>query len=135
MLDQMVVTFDILIAHFEASKARHVNNKRMLKSITTSWYVLNNWYLSIDKSLVYICAVLCHLAHRKQYLDTAWRRDWITKGLERARALWDDYKHAETASKASTEPAREPQTQEPHFLNNARLTNASGNSRTSLRPL
>ena len=102
----MVVTFDILIAHFEASKAKHANNKRMLESITTSWYVLDNLVLTSRRSI----SVLCHPAYRKQYLDTAWRRDWITKGLKRARALWDDYKHVEVVSEAATEPAREPRT-------------------------
>lgn len=58
-LEQMLVTFDIVVAHLEASLARHADNEALTAAITCSWYALDKFYrLTADSpytQLLYYC--------------------------------------------------------------------------------
>lgn len=89
-LDQMLVSLDIIIAHFKASQSRHGNNSQLLASITTSWYAIDKYYNLTDDSPLYAAALLLHPSYRKQYLEDTWRKDWVQPAVEGVRALWKD---------------------------------------------
>ena len=67
----------------------------MLGSIFTSWYAFNKYYKLVDKTSAYTTALLLHPSLRKAYLTTAWKREWITSGVVRAKELWLQYKEEE----------------------------------------
>lgn len=95
-LDQMLVTFDIIIAHLEASLAQHADNKALSAAITCSWYALDKYYRLTDDSPVYTAALLLHPSYRKHYLDVTWRREWIKPAVNNVRAWWSkEYAHLE----------------------------------------
>lgn len=95
-LDQMLVTFDIIIAHLEASLARHADNKALSAAVACSWYALDKYYRLTDDSPVYTAALLLHPSYRKHYLDVTWRREWIKPAVDNVRSWWSkEYAHLE----------------------------------------
>lgn len=107
-LDQMLVTFDIVIAHLEASLARHADNEALTAAITCSWYALDKYYRLTDDSPVYTAALLLHPSYRKHYLDVTWRREWINPAVNGVRALWTrEYAPIEVDEDLTAQPTDE----------------------------
>lgn len=108
-LDQMLVTFDIIIAHLGASLARHADKKALSAAVTCSWYALDKYYRLTDDSPVYTAALLLHPSYRKHYLDVTWRREWIKLAVDNVRAWWSrEYAHLEVDECSEAKPMEEP---------------------------
>ena len=60
---------DIIVAHFEASKAKHAKNQNLLARITTAWHAFDKFYNLSDETPLYTCALLLQPADRKAYLE------------------------------------------------------------------
>jgi hypothetical protein len=91
-LDKVQLHMDGLDAHFKEQQELYKQEPEMLGSIFTSWHAFDKYYKVIDTTGAYTAAILLHPALRKSYLTSAWKRDWITAGIQRARALWLQYK-------------------------------------------
>jgi hypothetical protein len=87
-LDQTLWTNDILIRHFEKSKAKHANNPTLLSSIITSWYAFDKWFTKTEYSPAYAAALLLHPSRRKAYINKFWRKNWRKKAVDDATNLW-----------------------------------------------
>jgi len=108
-LDQMFVTFDIIIAHLEASLARYADNKALSAAVTCGWYALDKYYRLTDDSPVYTAALLLHPSYRKHYLDVTWRREWIKPAVDNERAWWSrEYADLEVEECPKDKPIVEP---------------------------
>ena len=121
-LDQMLTSMDILVAHFEASRAKHANNAQLLGSITTAWYVLDKYYALSDSTPLYVSALLLHPEYRKAYLTNNWQPSWISQALRGAKAFWrTEYAKLEVDSESSRrslspDEAPLPSAEEPSFF-------------------
>lgn len=87
-LEHLQTSIDILVKHFEQSRAKHANNPLFLQSIGTAWYVFDKYYLKVDESPLPTAAILLHPSQRKQYMLDYWKPSWINPGVLRARRLW-----------------------------------------------
>ena len=56
------------------------------------WYAFDKYYSVIDYTGAYTAAILLYPSLCKTYLQAAWRSSWITTGVLRAKALWQQYK-------------------------------------------
>jgi hypothetical protein len=92
-LDKVQLIMDALSAHFKEQQSLHRGNTSFTESIITSWYAFDKYYLLIDQTGAYSAAILLHPSHRKSYLQTAWKKDWVSHGVDRARAIWQQYKN------------------------------------------
>jgi hypothetical protein len=91
----MQLMMDALIAHFKEQQELHHNNTSFTESIITAWHAFDKYYNLIDQTGAYTAAILLHPSYRKSYLQTAWHRDWVSPGIERARTIWQQYKDFE----------------------------------------
>ena len=87
---------DALSAHFKEQQHLHRANTSFNESITTSWYAFDKYYILIDQTGAYSAAILLHPSHRKAYLQAAWKKDWVSYGVDRARVIWQQYKNNDT---------------------------------------
>ena len=87
---------DALTAHFKEQQSAHRSNTSFSESIITSWYAFDKYYLLIDQTGAYSAAILLHPSYRKGYLQTAWQKQWVLPGIERARSIWQQYKSDDT---------------------------------------
>lgn len=121
-LDDVLISMDIVVAHFKRMRAKHANNPDLLGSITTAWYAFDKYYDLTDTTPLYAAALLLHPAYRKAYLDEHWRRSWIGPAVENARKLWrDEYARGEVESgfaKVVAEPSAA--NEEPSFFEQQR---------------
>ena len=92
-LDKVQLTMDALSAHFKEQQALHKANTSFTESIVTAWYAFDKYYKLIDHTGAYTAAILLHPSHRKSYLQTAWQKDWVSHGVDRAREVWQQYKN------------------------------------------
>jgi hypothetical protein len=91
-LDKVQLIMDALSAHFKEQQSLHRANISFTESIISSWYAFDKYYILIDQTGAYSAAILLHPSHRKSYLQTAWKKDWVSYGVDRARAIWQQYK-------------------------------------------
>jgi hypothetical protein len=96
-LDKVQVIMDALSAHFKEQQSLHRANTSFTESIITSWYAFDKYYILIDQTGAYSAAILLHPSHRKSYLQTAWKKDWVSHGVDRARVIWQQYKDNDTS--------------------------------------
>jgi hypothetical protein len=101
-LDKVQVMMDWLAQHLKEQKVLHKANTSFLASIVTAWYAFDKYYQLIDSTGAYSAAILLHPNYRKSYLQSAWRKDWVAPGIDRARAIWQRYKQ-ETTDSASND--------------------------------
>ena len=92
-LDKVQLTMDALSAHFKEQQALHKSNTSFTESIVTAWYAFDKYYKLIDHTGAYTAAILLHPSYRKSYLQTAWQKDWVSHGIDRAREVWQQYKN------------------------------------------
>jgi hypothetical protein len=69
----------------------------------TAWYAFDKYYQLIDQTGAYTAAILLHPSYRKSYLQTAWHKDWVSPGIERARAIWQQYKDNDNNTSQTTD--------------------------------
>jgi hypothetical protein len=91
-LDQVQLHMDALVDHFKDQQLEHTTNKSFGESILTSWYAFDKYYDLIDETGAYTAAILLHPNRRKSYLQSAWQKQWIEPGIDKARKLWRRYK-------------------------------------------
>ena len=101
-LDKVQLYMDGLDAHFKEQQELYKPEPAMLGSIITSWHAFDKYYKVVDTTGAYTAAILLHPALRKSYLTSAWKRDWITAGVQRARALWLQYKQEVSTDNTDT---------------------------------
>ena len=94
-LDKVQQYMDSLDNHLRLQQERYKHQPAMLGSVFIYWHAFNKYYQLTDTTGAYTTAILLHPALRKAYLQAAWKRDWITAGVARARALWLQYKEEE----------------------------------------
>jgi hypothetical protein len=97
-LDKVQLIMDALSAHFKEQKSLPRPNASFTESIVTAWYAFDKYYTLIDQTGAYTAAILLHPSHRKSYLQTAWHKDWVSLGVDRAREIWQQYKNNDTNS-------------------------------------
>jgi hypothetical protein len=91
-LDKVQLHMDGLDAHYKEQQELYKHEPAMLGSVITSWHAFDKYYKVIDTTGAYTAAILLHPSLRKSYLTGAWKRDWITAGVQSARTLWLQYK-------------------------------------------
>ena len=91
-LDKVQIELDSLTEHFKEQKALYRANPSFLESIVTSWYAFDKYYKLIDRSAAYTAAILLHPNYRRSYIQATWQKNWVEAGVNRARALWLQYK-------------------------------------------
>ena len=91
-LDKLQLVMDSLVDHFTKQMASQRSNTSFNESIVTAWHAFDKYYRLIDETGAYTAAILLHPNYRKSYLEAAWKRQWVSPGVERARQLWQQYK-------------------------------------------
>ena len=102
-LDKVQLIMDALAAHFKEQKDLHRGNTSFSESIVIAWYAFDKYYQLIDETGAYTAAILLHPSYRKGYLQTAWHKDWVSPGVERAREIWQQYKDNDNNTSQTTD--------------------------------
>ena len=110
-LDKVQLIMDALAAHFKEQKDLHRTNTSFTESIITGWYAFDKYYKLIDQTGAYTAAILLHPSYRKSYLQTAWQKDWVSHGVDRARALWQQYRNNDSNTSETTDLSKMDQFQ------------------------
>lgn len=107
-LEEVLLTMDFLIKHFQNAKLKYVNSTATRARIITSWRSFDKYYNLTDQVPAYAVAILLHPSLRKGYIEEAWADlpaqgddyclDYVTNALENARSLWRPYKPKDSAS-------------------------------------
>jgi hypothetical protein len=100
-LDKVQLLMDAISTHYEEQKSLYRSNTSFLESIVTSWYAFDKYYKLIDETGAYTAAILLHPNLRKSYIQSAWHKDWVTPGVDRAKEIWLQYKDNNTSETAT----------------------------------
>ena len=82
---------DFLVHHYEHQRAIHKADPVLSHALYTSWFAFDKYYQRIDDTGIYAAALLLHPNCRKSYLESEWKKGWITSGIRRAKVLWSKY--------------------------------------------
>jgi hypothetical protein len=90
-LDKVQESMDFLVSHYETQRALHKADPVLSHALYTSWFAFDKYYRRIDDTGIYAAALLLHPNCRKSYLDTEWKKSWVTSGVRRAKEIWSKY--------------------------------------------
>ena len=102
----MLLTFEKLLSHFESLRVRYpiaetvssvdhsllTSQHHFTTSINLGWQKLNKYYNKLDKTPVYVAAVVLHPRIKWRYLEKRWtNEDWLVRAKKAFSSLWLEY--------------------------------------------
>jgi hypothetical protein len=67
-----------------------VDDSRMVHSIEMGCFILNKYYMLIDRTLVVAAALLLDPSKRKSYIEQNWPSEWHERTVNTSQILWAD---------------------------------------------
>jgi len=91
-LETVLPLIDYLLERLEAGKEEFANDPFMQARINSSWSKLNKYYGLMDRTPVYIAAIVLVPSLKWYYFENKWDSLWVLDAKKEVLALWELYK-------------------------------------------
>jgi len=101
-LDNVLPAMDFILEQFEQGKTQYKKDKTMASMYNSGWAKMEKYYNMTEESPAYIAALVLDPNSKWKYIESNWKREWVTQARVMMDSLWDDYKPNPQASMTST---------------------------------
>ena len=91
-LAETIPTMELLLGKLEAAKTKWEGTAIGL-SCNNAWNIFNKYYKFLDRSPVYIAAIVLDPRYKWAWFEKVWAEhpDWITEAKRNIKELWGEY--------------------------------------------
>jgi hypothetical protein len=91
-LDNVLPAMDFILEQFEEGKEKYKGDKIMASMYNSGWAKMEKYYKMTDESPAYIAALVLDPNSKWKYVESNWKKQWVTKARRMMDNLWEEYK-------------------------------------------